>query len=267
MATPPLEELARESRFIFRGTVERLNEATMPAVPVNEHTAVVRVDEIIRAPDLLSDLTNQEITVQLREAAPMQVRQQALFFTNPWLYGTGIAVQEVGRQEVARRGTEAERSRVREQVASIAQGRPDEALQARLASAVIVVMGRVYNTRPATFAGSPPVTEHDPAWWEALIAVEEVLKGAVPPVAADAVQKGAPSQPTIVVLFANSQDVVWFQAPKLRPGQEGIWLLHRDENIQTRFPVYVVLDPLDAQPKDQLGRIRSLLQTSPPAPS
>jgi hypothetical protein len=259
MAAPPLEDLVRQSRFIFRGTVESLNEATLPAVPVNSYTAIVRVNEVVQAPESLRDLTNQRITVQLQETPPAQVGQQALFFTNPWLYGTEIAVQEVGRQEIEEGASAAARSRVRREVTSMVQSLPDEALKSRLAAAELVIAGRVIDTKPVGTARIRPATEHDPQWWEAVIAVEDVLKGSVPPPDGAAGQAGVAAQPLVRALFANSMDVTWFQAPKLRPGQEGIWLLHREEPLKPAFAAYGVLDPLDAHPKDQLTRLRRLL--------
>src|SRR5438067_6103135 len=148
MATQGPDDLVRESRLIFRGTVERLNAATMPAVPVTESTAVVKVDEVLQAPAALGDLTGQEITVQLAGPQPTRTRQQAVFFTNPWLYGDSLAVQEVGRQEVGRREAGADLARLREQVAEVTGRLPDEALQRRLSEADLVVAGTVLNNRP-----------------------------------------------------------------------------------------------------------------------
>jgi hypothetical protein len=250
MATPSIEDLARQSRLIFRGTVERLGAATMAAVPITDGTAVVKVDEVFQAPAALGDLTGKEITVQLGEARRAQEGEEGLFFTNPWLYGEGIAVQEVDHRPVGR-----EAARVRRSVAAAVDGLPDEALSRRLADAEAVVAGTVHNNRPAAVGAPPRLTEHDPQWWEAMIAVESVEKGTVP-------------QPTVTVLFANSMDVMWFQAPKLRVGQRGVWLLHRAERqtgLAIPTPGYIVLDPLDAHPVAELDRIRRLIGARPTA--
>jgi hypothetical protein len=243
MATPSIEDLARQAKLIFRGTVGRLNAATMTAVPVTASTAVVTVDEVFQAPAVLGDLTGREITVQLGEARPAQPGDQGVFFANPWLYGEGIAVQEVDRRPVGR-----DAARVGRAVAGVVRELPNEALAVRVAAAEAVVAGTVVDNRPAAVAGSPRVTEHDPQWWEAVVAVESVAKGDVP-------------QPTVAVLFARSEDVMWFQAPKLRVGQAGTWLLHRAEPLTADAVAgFAVVDPLDVQPRAEFERVQGLVQ-------
>jgi hypothetical protein len=254
MATPQLDDLARQSRFIFRGTVQKLKGATMSAVPVSDSTAVVKVDEVIQAPQILGELTGKEITVQLSEPGGLEERGQAVFFTNPWLYGDGVAVREVGRLAVRRRAAEAENARLRRQITEVTGRLPDDELRRHLAEVEAVVVGSVCNNRPLESHRRLPATEHDPQWWEAMIAVESVEKGNIP-------------QPTVPVLFAASMDVLWFQAPKLRVGDAGVWLLHRGrtatvEAKEYAVPIpsaYVVLHPLDAHPREQVNRMRAAL--------
>jgi hypothetical protein len=255
VAIPRWEALARQSRFIFRGTVDKLQAATMSAVPVSESTAVITVDEVIRAPQVLGELTGKQITVQWSEAGALEERGQAVFFTDPWLYGDGVAVREIGRLEVRRRAAEADNVRLRRQITELTGRLPDDELRRHLAEVEAVVVGSVCNNRPLESRRRLPVTEHDPQWWEAIIAVESVEKGDIP-------------QPTVPVLFAASMDVMWFQAPKLRVGQAGVWLLHRGRAMTVEakayaVPVpsaYVVLHPLDAHPRDQVERIRATLR-------
>ena len=255
MATSPLEDLARQSRFIFRGTVEKLGAATMTGVPVSDTTAVVKVDEVILAPQMLRNLTGKDITVQLREPQQGDEQRHAVFFTEPWLYGEGVAVKEIGRQALGPRAGEAERGRLRGQLSEIIERLPDEELRRHLGEVDAVVIGQVCNARPLEFRARVPATEHDPQWWEAVLSVESVEKGDVP-------------RPTFPVLFASSMDVMWARAPKLRIGQEGVWLLHRqrqtaEESEAPLLPLpsaHVVIHPLDAQPRDQADRIRRLIR-------
>jgi hypothetical protein len=64
---------------------------------------------------------------------------------------------------------------------------------------------------------------------------------------------------SVVVLFPNSDDLMWQGSPKFKQGQQGVWLLHRN---QTKMPgvkdQYTVLNPLDYQERGELERIRSL---------
>ncbi len=247
MTTLPVHELATRSAFIFRATVQRLNASTLTAISATENEAVVRVDEVFDAPAVLGDLTGKEITIQLAAPAPAGTSKQAIFYARPWLYGESIAVQEVGRTEIGPRVTKANIADTRREFMAMIEEQSDQPLKARLSEAGAVVVGRVVNTRPAT-APSPRVTEHDPGWQEAVIAVESV-------------EMGDSSGQTVDVLFAGSMDVMWFRAPKLQVGREGIWLLRRGGPSGVTAAAWTCLDPLDELPKEQLSRVRELIAT------
>jgi hypothetical protein len=245
MTAVPLPELAAQATFIFRGTVERLNASTMAPVAVSESTAVVNVDEVIQAPAALGDLTGRQVTIQFGESPPTPAGRQAIFFTRPWLYGDSIAVVEVGRRQIGARATKAEITGARQEVADVTERKPDQELQRHIGEADGVVAGRVVNTQPA--AGMiPRVSEHDPGWQEAVVAVESVEMGDLP-------------QPTVTVLFASSMDVMWFQAPKLHVGSEGVWVLHRGEAAGVPAAAWACVHPEDELPKEQLGRVRGVI--------
>jgi hypothetical protein len=227
-----------QARFVFLGTVLRIGAATELAIPVDTKTAVVRVDEVLLAPQQLQDEEGQEVTVRLRDAPLLQPDQQAIFYTNPWLYGEHLAVIEVDR-----RGSQ-QRAGVSRQLQNNSEREEDRLLTLRIADAELIVVGVVVDTKPV-FQQQPTASEHDPEWWQAETTVEQPLKGAHP-------------GPTVTFLFAASIDVAWFQAPKVRAGQSGIWLLQRPVEM-LGIDDYVIYDPLDAQPRDQLDRIQRLL--------
>src|SRR2546429_7046055 len=83
----------------------------------------------------------------------------------------------------------------------------------------MVVAGRVEQVRPADLGAAPTrpqrITEHDPDWQEAIIQVDDGIKGA---------QAGE----RVVVRFPGSRDVAWVGTPRFAPGQEGTFLLHKD---------------------------------------
>lgn len=233
-----MENLIRHATFVFVGTVTRTNATTMAEVPASDSTAVVRVDEIIEAPGAPPDLVGQEITMQLATPGSVKEGQKATFFTKGWLMGESIAVIEVGRS------TGLESSQAREQVQGTRDKVATEALQEEINSAEAVVAGTV----SAVHASAVPHigSEHDPDWYGAEIAI-------------DSVEKGHLAGHTVTVLFPNSDDVMWASAPKFKQGQQGIWLLHRN---QTKLPgvkdQYTALEPLDFQDRGQLERIRAL---------
>src|SRR5438093_9396245 len=96
----PPDDLAQAARFVFRGTVQRARASLMSEVPASEQTYVVRVDEVLQAPQSLAQATGQRVTVMLPEGESVRRGAQAVFFTNPWLYGETLAVQAVGHREV-----------------------------------------------------------------------------------------------------------------------------------------------------------------------
>lgn len=239
---PEVKDLVRQARFIFKGTIQKLNAATMSVVPVTDSTAIVKVEQVFQAPETLGDYTDQDITVQLGDPKGAKEGQQAVFFANSWLYGESIAVVEVGRVAPE------DLTRLRQQIADTKQSIADEELQSRIAGAELVVVGKVLKTNPAPeeLRGGP-ITEHDPDWWEAITEVESVEKGEL-------------RQSPLVFLFSTSIDVKWYQAPKFHADQEGIWILRTGQVEQLGAEVYVVIDPLDFHPRDQLDRIRRLIE-------
>jgi hypothetical protein len=244
-----ISDLVRRSRFVVGGTIRALKEATMMAVSVTDNTAVVTIQEVFMAPPSLGDYTGKEITVQLAELRRAKAGLQAVFFANSWLYGSSIAVIEVGRIE-----GEWDSALMHRLIADAELRRTDENLEARIARAVLVVVGRVEKTEPAREEQSGrPFTEHDPDWWEALVLVESVEKGKL-------------SGPTITVLFPKSLDELWLDSPKFCEGQHGIWILQLNQKEKgwpsMRRSGYTALDPLDFQAAGQLDRTRALINRS-----
>src|SRR5712692_8935338 len=99
-ASSKTESPAEQARFVFKGTVQKLKAATMPGIPLTDRTAVVRVDEIFYAPEALSYYAGQDINVQLGGRKKIKKGQQAVFYTNGWLFGESVAVQSVDHREV-----------------------------------------------------------------------------------------------------------------------------------------------------------------------
>src|SRR5258708_37229097 len=100
-SAPNMQDLVTKATFISRGTIQRLNASLVSAVPANAATAVVKVDEVLRAPQVLGSLNNSQVTVQLTAPASAAVGQQWVFFTVPIVYSDTIAVQEIGQLQSA----------------------------------------------------------------------------------------------------------------------------------------------------------------------
>ena len=85
--TPSPDDLAAKARFVFRGTVQKLNASTLPEVHDTSKTAVVRVDATVQAPKTLSHYTGKDITVRVDDPGELKVGQEAVFFADAWLFG------------------------------------------------------------------------------------------------------------------------------------------------------------------------------------
>jgi hypothetical protein len=240
-ASTTVEDLARRATLIFLGTVEKTGASTMPAAKASAATAVVRVDQVIDSPGAPPGLAGKPITVQLLEAGSVKPGSQSVFFTKGWLLGESMAVIEVGRL-----GRDTNIQRLTEQINGVHQTVADEALQNQLATAEAVISGRVTAVRRAEIPRLG--TEHDPDWYTAVIQVESIIKGQMP-------------GREVTLLFPRSDDVMWHNSPKFKEGQQGVWLLHRNQarlaGIENQL---TALRPLDFHSREELGRVERLVK-------
>jgi hypothetical protein len=236
------DDAVRRASFIFAGTVSKLNASTMPDVRASDSMAVVRVDEVIDGVGAPPDLAGKEITVQLAQPGSVGTGQKYTFFTKGWLMGESMAVIEVAPAREAGNSQQ-----VREMVHAARQKSADEALQAEITSAEVIVVGSVSSVAPGGIPELP--TEHTPQMQKATIAVQSTLKGHI-------------TGKNVTVFFPGSDDPYWRGAPKFKQGHEGIWLLHRNQlemrGLENQF---TALKPLDFQPRDQQDRIERLLKS------
>lgn len=283
-ATLSEEQLIQQSGLVFRGTVQKLKAATMSRVPVSDQTVVVRVDEVLQAPETLEGLTGTDVTVELGAGQSVQAGEEAIFYTNGWMFGESVAVRAVGVRPVPRATRAVAGMRGVEPPRNLRRRRVEE----RVSSADLVVTGRVRDVRlpadeaaPQTATRSPrrsagkraaggeggaevrrrPISEHDPKWREAVVEVAGVEKGG--------------EAKEVVIRFPSSNDVRWYRAPKFEPGQEGVFILHKAEpGSRSRKPrrratvtaaeaeapeAYTCLAPEDFQPMQSSPEIKTLL--------
>jgi hypothetical protein len=238
-AQPPgrVEELTRKADLVFRGTVQRVGAANLSAVTPGADTAVVRIEEFLKAPDDVQGFAGREVTVKLLAAGSAKAGEQAVFFAATWLYGESLGVVEVGRVPAGRG--------VRPQVAAAVQRAREEEVRGALGKSDLVVTGRVVATRPAGIPAQ--ISEHDANWWEAVIEVDSVLKGA--------------AGGRVVILYPRSMDVAWYRTPKPEVGWDGVWLLQRaqEEELRNRAGAYTAPEPWNVMSRDDAGLVRKLV--------
>lgn len=223
-AAPTLKDLTAASDYIFRGTVLRPGAANLEIVEPSERTAVVRVDEVLKASPSVDDFTGREVTVILSRPEAVRAGQAQVFFGTIGLAGESLGILELGRA--------ADGGHLKARIARAQGVLFESTLRAKLAAADLAVSGRVLSTR-ATYSEpkSGVLTEHDPLWWEAQLEVKAVLQGAT-------------AQKTVPFWFPTGADAMWVTAPKAAIGSDGIWLLHRYE-VAGRGVVFAVLNSED----------------------
>jgi hypothetical protein len=236
-----LGQIIRNARIIFVGTVERPGASNVSLVPSSGKTALVRVREVLDAPATMGDLRGKVLTVLLVKEGSAQAGQEAIFFTNGWMYGENVAVREVAEipgsdREALRSAITSERQKVR-----------DEELAGRLRSATLVIAGQVRSVKPLAKTERGTRGEHDPEWWQAEIAVASAIKGRAP-------------GKTVTAFFPASLDERWLLTPKLQEGQSAVFLLQPYQGKDLPAGALVILHPLDVQPEQQIDRIRRLLR-------
>jgi hypothetical protein len=114
----------------------------------------------------------------------------------------------------------------------------------RVAGASLIVTGHVSAVHQVSDREPQVLSEHDPDWHEAEVQVESV-------------EKGGHEESAVTVRFPASTDVRWHASPKFTEGDEGVWLLRREQAVHT------ALHPLDFRGKDELAGIRQHIQAAP----
>jgi hypothetical protein len=239
MATPEVERLSLRAGFVFAGLVEGTGATTMDLVEATKETAVVRVERVLRAPPDFGERKGSKVTVRL--GSPARKGQRAVFFTVGWISGTGLAVQEIGRQPAQ------DLDAIRKRMEDAVERQEAAVLRKRVAEATAVVVGKVADTGPVGERERPADSEHDPQWRTAVVIVERVEKGDV--------QEGG----KLEIAYASSRDHMWVRAPKPAPGELAVFLLHRLELEGLDIKALAIVEPLDMQPVEELERIRSVL--------
>jgi hypothetical protein len=214
-----VKKFAREARFVFTGQLEQEAASTLSIVAAGPATAVVRVERIHAAAQSLHNQAGQKVTVLLTGGTIRSAEPRWVFFANPVLYGETLGVREVARVAVPK-----DLDELHKRIAAITKEAQVEELRQHLAKADAIIHGTVKSVRSANDAGYIPQSEHDPLWMVATIHVVSALKGEG---FLKARRKDGGGE--LETRFPSSRDVRWFGVPKPKAGDEGIFILHRDD--------------------------------------
>ena len=259
-ATNNQAALVNQSSIIFVGTVSQVAATSFTGVPKSAQTIVVRVDSVLKKPTAVSLKKGDNVTVEVKDPSAFQEGTQATFYTEGWIFGSGVAVKELGHEIAPSGGTPGAAETGEKTFGQIQSEISDQDLQRRLATADYVVIGRITDVHqwriPKSAAPRYRTSEHSANWHEAVLEVQSVLKG--PKV----------KRNKMVVRFPLSRDVAWVNAPKFETGQRGIFILKKDQVSGAptaplgayKVDVYTCLKPGDWLPMTEEARVRSLLK-------
>lgn len=244
MSEEAITKLLHDSAFAFVGTVEHMGAATMEALPIDEQTVVVHVDQVLHAPDAFGQLAGSRVTLQTAPDRPaLEVNDAHVFFANGLAFAESLALQEVGRlpiddvePHVTTAAAEGSAHPLHTLHARVVEAR----LRAHAGDADAIVLGRISGLEKVT--GSP-VREHDPDWWVATLHVVHAELGDV-------------AEGDVKVLFANSLDVRWREVPKPKPAQNGLWILHSTSGKLTELAPFQLTHSQDFQAPQVLESLR-----------
>jgi len=242
-----LDRLVRSSSLIFIGTIEKLDAATTTEVIPDKNSAVVMVEEVYTATAGLGDLRKRNITVQLDPKRPATPGERAVFFANGVAYGRGVVVREVDRLKFK------DKTVIDREITAALTRRDDQKLVQRITRANLVIVGKVVAVHPAKQEKPSGISEHDPNWHEAVVELRSV-------------ERGKYSGKQLTILFPASLDELWAEAPKFKDGQEGLWILQKDQKekgpARLRMAGYTALDALDFQPPERIETVRRLAKSA-----
>jgi hypothetical protein len=240
MTTEKLLDLVEAAGFIFTGRA--IPGRATEAHGDRENAVAVQVHQVLRSPDVLGDLEGTDVIVVGERPQAIREGGSLLLFTSIAAVGDRLVTRELEHREPS---DEAIRD-VAEAVRTVGE-RP---LVQRVTEAELIVVGEAVDSTPIERPG-PPRSEHDPEWWIARVAVRSVVKGAT-------------RRRRLEVLFANSEDIAWYKAPKLHEGTSGLLLLRpRDKAeapAEVAETVYQATDPLDLLPVQRLPEVERILE-------
>jgi len=257
------QTLAERSAIVVRGRVLKVNASDEPMIAASRSTAVISVVQMYAGNEIAGELKGRTATVILSRPDSVKAGEEVLFFGNPRFLGRSLTIADEGELPV-KVGVPTMLS----EVEGGAQARKDKPVRDRIAIADLVFRGTVDSVSPLgteTEEGKKtalPPSEHDPEWQVANVRIAAPLRG-------------GEAGKVVAIIFPASRDIVWFNAPKLKVGQDAVFLAHTANKqdttlsrshalaaLQEKQSVYFVTDPFDVLAPADEDRIRGLLAGS-----
>ncbi len=263
--TQSAQTLAERSAIVVRGKVLKVNASDEPMVAPSPSTAVISVIQMYSGNEIAGDLHGRTATVILSRPGSVQIGEELLFFGNPRFMGRSVTIADEGEMPEKQVGPA-----LLSTLEQGSQARKDAPIRDRIATARLVFRGTVESVNPLNPQGKaaeenqrPAMlpSEHDPEWQVANVRVSKPLRG------------GEAGQ-LVPILFPASTDIMWFNSPKLKVGQDAVFLAHTPgkqdvrlaqdrfvARLQEKQPVYFVAEPSDVLPPSDEEHLRALSAT------
>jgi len=248
----PAASLAESASVVVRGRVLRLNASDEPLLRASSRTAVILVREMYAGGQIAGDQRGKHATVILSRPNAVRAGEEAVFFGNVRFVGTTMTIADLGESAYAPGD-----SALRNALTRAGQVPADRVLLDRLDAADLVFGGSVIDVRPID--SRRVRSEHDPEWEIATVRVLRPLRG-------------GDTARALSIAFPSSEDVAWFNAPKLKPGQEAVFLARKPKKEEEAFDrasglgalidgqsLYIVTEPYDVVPLALEARLRDLI--------
>lgn len=254
------QALVQRSSIVVSGKVVRVNASMEPLQAVSPRTVVIMITRMYAGAEIAGDQKGQMATVILSQpTTALAVGKEALFFGNPRFVGKSLTI--AGEGELL-----ADAARAAKNDLEVAlQSRRDRPFRERVTAASSIFRGMVESERDLgdgaddKDSGPESESEHDPEWHVASVRVVAAISG-------------AQNDALVNVIFPASRDVMWFKSPKLKVGQEAIFITHKADKGDTRLmkapgvaeflerqTAEVVSEPSDTLPVADEARVRNLL--------
>jgi hypothetical protein len=220
------------------GKVSARGRSSVRDLSPRPELVIAELERQLRVDPVLGDLTGRPITVLPARGGDIAIGSRLIFFANSWVHAEEIAVAAIANP--------AADDQTEELVKNAVDDLPRRRLAARVAQARLIVHAVVGSVERVTDVPEP-VGEHRPDWHRARLRVQEVMKG----------EPKRGQARAVIAFFPGSDDIAFRDTPKLREGDEAVYLLH-DPPQRLPAEVYVLPDPLDVQPtgrKEEVGRL------------
>ncbi|HXB21295.1 MAG TPA: hypothetical protein VNV88_07940 [Candidatus Solibacter sp.] len=257
--TIAVPSLADRSSIIVRGKVLKINASDEHLLEPSNQTAVISIQQMYTGKEIAGDQTGRTATVILSKPGVLKAGEAAVFFGNPRFLGKSVTIADEGETPLAANVS------MQSSLDQAVQAQRNKPLLDKIAAASLIFRGKVSYVQPLESSREPErpesdsPSEHSPDWHLATVEITNPLQGGT-------------AKQQVTVVFSASRDIVWFQSPKLIPGQDAIFLAHAPTSeeetlyrgstlheLMQKQPIYMVTEPSHVLPPAEEDRVRGLI--------